>query len=169
MGEQHFQDMGDHQTNLPLLQHYTSTLQSHHQDLVTRLWIESKKLWYIVGPSIFSRVTSYSILVISQAFAGHLNDLDLAAFSIAVTVVIGFDMGLMVYPPLCFHPLLCFSNLIFVFQFSWEWQALWRRYVGRRMGRRNTTCWECICSAHGSFSSYAVFCCCLFSSLRLRF
>ncbi|CAK9320563.1 unnamed protein product [Citrullus colocynthis] len=87
--------MGDHQTNLPLLQHYTSTLQSHHQDLVTRLWIESKKLWYIVGPSIFSRVTSYSILVISQAFAGHLNDLDLAAFSIAVTVVIGFDMGLM--------------------------------------------------------------------------
>uniref|UniRef100_A0A9I9CSB6 Protein DETOXIFICATION n=1 Tax=Cucumis melo TaxID=3656 RepID=A0A9I9CSB6_CUCME len=82
--------------NVPLLQHSTSTFQPHHQDhLLTRIWIESKKLWLIVGPSIFSRIVTYSVLVISQAFAGHLNDLDLAAFSIAFNVVIGFDMGLL--------------------------------------------------------------------------
>uniref|UniRef100_A0A0A0KK01 Protein DETOXIFICATION n=1 Tax=Cucumis sativus TaxID=3659 RepID=A0A0A0KK01_CUCSA len=88
--------MSQHQINVPLLQHSTSTFQPHHQDyLPTRIWIESKKLWYIVGPSIFSRIISYSILVLAQAFAGHLNDLDLAALSIAVNVIIGFDIGLL--------------------------------------------------------------------------
>ncbi|XP_022950622.1 protein DETOXIFICATION 27-like isoform X1 [Cucurbita moschata] len=87
--------MDEQQVNVPLLQDCSATLQPHNQDIVTRFWIESKKLWHIVGPSIFSRIVSYSILIIAQAFAGHLNDLDLAAFSIAVTVVIGFDMGLL--------------------------------------------------------------------------
>ncbi|KAG7034218.1 Protein DETOXIFICATION 27 [Cucurbita argyrosperma subsp. argyrosperma] len=87
--------MDEQQVNVPLLQDCSATLQPHNQDIVTRFWIESKKLWHIVGPSIFSRIISYSILIIAQAFAGHLNDLDLAAFSIAVTVVIGFDMGLL--------------------------------------------------------------------------
>ncbi|XP_022978468.1 protein DETOXIFICATION 27-like isoform X2 [Cucurbita maxima] len=87
--------MDEQQVNVPLLQDCSATLQPHNQDIVTRFWIESKKLWNIVGPSIFSRIISYSILIIAQAFAGHLNDLDLAAFSIAVTVVIGFDMGLL--------------------------------------------------------------------------
>lgn len=35
------------------------------------------------------------MLVITQAFAGHLGDLDLAAISIATNVVLGFDFGLM--------------------------------------------------------------------------
>uniref|UniRef100_A0A0A0KGP7 Protein DETOXIFICATION n=1 Tax=Cucumis sativus TaxID=3659 RepID=A0A0A0KGP7_CUCSA len=88
--------MSQHQINDPLLQHSTSTFQPHHQDyLLTRIGIESKKLWYIVGPSIFSRIISYTVLVLAQAFAGHLNDFDLAAFSIAVNVIIGFDMGLL--------------------------------------------------------------------------
>lgn len=60
-----------------------------------RVWIESKKLWRIVGPAIFSRVVTYSMNVITQAFAGHLGDLDLAAMSIANTVVVGFNFGLM--------------------------------------------------------------------------
>ncbi|KAK8631745.1 hypothetical protein V6N13_028525 [Hibiscus sabdariffa] len=60
-----------------------------------RVWVESKKLWQIVGPAIFSRLTSYSMLVITQAFAGHLGDLELAAISIANNVVVGFDFGLL--------------------------------------------------------------------------
>nr|QEY08348.1 MATE efflux family protein member 2f [Crocus sativus] len=63
--------------------------------LKDRTWIESKKLWKIVGPAIFSRVVSYSMNVITQAFAGHLGDLELAAMSIANTVVVGFNFGLM--------------------------------------------------------------------------
>ncbi|XVF15264.1 hypothetical protein REPUB_Repub09cG0136100 [Reevesia pubescens] len=63
--------------------------------LAKRVWIESKKLWQIVGPAIFSRLASYSMLVITQAFAGHLGDLELAAISIANNVVVGFDFGLL--------------------------------------------------------------------------
>ncbi|KAM7262213.1 hypothetical protein ACFE04_021290 [Oxalis oulophora] len=66
-----------------------------NQSLTTRVWIESKKLWQIVGPAIFSRVASYSMLVITQAFAGHLGDLELAAISIANNVIVGFDFGLL--------------------------------------------------------------------------
>uniref|UniRef100_A0A0D9Z360 Protein DETOXIFICATION n=1 Tax=Oryza glumipatula TaxID=40148 RepID=A0A0D9Z360_9ORYZ len=60
-----------------------------------RVWEESRKLWVIVAPAIFSRVVTYSMNVITQAFAGHLGDLELAAISIANTVVVGFNFGLM--------------------------------------------------------------------------
>ncbi|KAG2542875.1 protein DETOXIFICATION 27-like [Panicum virgatum] len=64
-------------------------------DLGRRVWEESRKLWVIVAPAIFSRVVTYSMNVITQAFAGHLGDLELAAISIANTVVVGFNFGLM--------------------------------------------------------------------------
>ncbi|XP_038998369.1 protein DETOXIFICATION 27-like [Hibiscus syriacus] len=66
-----------------------------NQALTKRVWVESKKLWEIVGPAIFSRLASYSMLVITQAFAGHLGDLELAAISIANNVIVGFDFGLL--------------------------------------------------------------------------
>ncbi|KAI4325976.1 hypothetical protein MLD38_031335 [Melastoma candidum] len=69
------------------------------QSLGRRVMIESKKLWHIVGPSIISRLASYSMFVITQAFAGHLGDLELAAISISVNVIVGFDFGLLVRPP----------------------------------------------------------------------
>nr|QEY08342.1 MATE efflux family protein member 2e [Crocus sativus] len=63
--------------------------------LKERAFIESKKLWRIVGPAIFSRVVTYSMNVITQAFAGHLGDLELGAMSIANNVVVGFNFGLL--------------------------------------------------------------------------
>ncbi|XP_042468023.1 protein DETOXIFICATION 21-like [Zingiber officinale] len=42
-------------------------------------WIESKKLWQIVGLAIFSKVSLYSINIIMHAFVGHLGDLELAS------------------------------------------------------------------------------------------
>lgn len=72
-----------------------SDQDDENQSLSTRVWIESKKLWNIVGPAIFSRIASYSMLVITQAFAGHLGDLELAAISIANNVIVGFDFGLL--------------------------------------------------------------------------
>ena len=67
--------------------------------LCSGVWAESRKLWDIVGPAIFSRIATYSMNVITQAFAGHLGDLELAAISIANTVVVGFNFGLMVRAP----------------------------------------------------------------------
>lgn len=67
------------------------------KDMGRRIWVETKKLWSIVGPAIFSRVASYSMNIISQAFSGHIGEVELAAFSIANTVIVGFNFGLLVY------------------------------------------------------------------------
>ncbi|KAJ4970409.1 hypothetical protein NE237_003508 [Protea cynaroides] len=56
--------------------------------VIQRIWVESKKIWQIAGPAIFSRVALYAMTLIIQAFAGHLGNLDLAAISIASTVII---------------------------------------------------------------------------------
>lgn len=61
--------------------------------VVRQTWFESKKMWVIAGPSILSRLAMYSMTVITQAFAGHLSDLDLAAISISSTVIIAITFG----------------------------------------------------------------------------
>ncbi|KAL6649367.1 hypothetical protein ACP70R_013591 [Stipagrostis hirtigluma subsp. patula] len=61
-----------------------------------RAWEESRKLWVIVGPAVFSRIATYSMNVITQCFAGHLGDLELASVSFANTVLVGFNYGLMI-------------------------------------------------------------------------
>ncbi|KAI3869336.1 hypothetical protein MKW92_036495 [Papaver armeniacum] len=89
--------------NVPLLEEYSSpstTLKLYHDeetqdDLPSRVWVESKKLWYIAGPSIIIRLASNSILLITQAFSGHLGELQLASVSISVTVIVGFTFGLL--------------------------------------------------------------------------
>lgn len=69
---------------------------SNDDSLVSKTWKESKKLWQIAGPSIFSRLAMFSMTVITQAFAGHLGDLNLAAISIATTVIISISFGFLV-------------------------------------------------------------------------
>ncbi|XP_068344305.1 protein DETOXIFICATION 27-like isoform X1 [Pyrus communis] len=81
----------------------TLLLCHHHQDqedaedcnLIRRTWQESKELWQIAGPSIFSRIAMFSVTVITQSFAGHLSDLDLTAISIVTTVIISISFGFM--------------------------------------------------------------------------
>ncbi|KAL8159281.1 hypothetical protein V2J09_000818 [Rumex salicifolius] len=62
----------------------------------TRLLIESTKLWQIAGPSIFSRISSFTMNIVTAAIAGHLGDLELASVTIANTVIVGFNFGLLV-------------------------------------------------------------------------
>ncbi|KAL4649427.1 hypothetical protein ACB092_01G013000 [Castanea dentata] len=85
--------------NEPLLPESTTTevgfKDEEKKDLSSRVWIETKKLWQIVGPAIFSRIASYTMNVITQAFAGHLGEVELAAISIANTVIVGFNFGLL--------------------------------------------------------------------------
>ncbi|GAB4844975.1 hypothetical protein Ancab_038368, partial [Ancistrocladus abbreviatus] len=38
------------------------------EKLTRRVWIESKKLWYIAGPSTLSRVASFSVILTSLPF-----------------------------------------------------------------------------------------------------
>ncbi|KFK28218.1 hypothetical protein AALP_AA8G488000 [Arabis alpina] len=79
---------------VPLLKN-SHTAEEEGGGLKNRTWVETKKLWRIVGPAIFSRLTTYSTLVITQAFAGHLGDLELAAISIVNNVTVGFNFGLL--------------------------------------------------------------------------
>ncbi|XP_038884305.1 protein DETOXIFICATION 27-like [Benincasa hispida] len=65
------------------------------EDFMSKFWVETQKLWLIVGPSIFSRVSNYTMNIITQAFAGRLGDVPLASISIANTVLVGFNFGLL--------------------------------------------------------------------------
>ncbi|KAG5612712.1 hypothetical protein H5410_023993 [Solanum commersonii] len=64
------------------------------KDMKTRVWIETKKLWHIDGPTIFSRIGTYTMNIITQGFAGHIGEVELAAITISNTVIVGFSFGL---------------------------------------------------------------------------
>ncbi|PSS30125.1 Protein DETOXIFICATION like [Actinidia chinensis var. chinensis] len=89
------------EAKVPLLDCSSSTVQSKYGedeknlDPTWRVWIESKKLWHIVGPTVVSRLASFSTFFIAQAVAGHLGDRQLAAVSIASNVIIGINYGLL--------------------------------------------------------------------------
>ncbi|KAG9139230.1 hypothetical protein Leryth_011243 [Lithospermum erythrorhizon] len=63
--------------------------------LSKRVWIESKKMWVIAGPAIFTRASTFGLGVISQAFIGHIGPTELAAFSIVQTVLLRFANGIL--------------------------------------------------------------------------
>jgi MATE family multidrug resistance protein len=73
--------------------------------LAKEVWGESKKLWVVAGPAAFTRLTFYGMTVVSQAFAGHIGDLELAAFSIATTVISGLSFGFFVSTLLICYPI----------------------------------------------------------------
>ncbi|GLJ07624.1 hypothetical protein SUGI_0071160 [Cryptomeria japonica] len=62
----------------------------------TRFCIESKALWKIAAPAICSRLANFGLSVITQAFVGHIGEFELAAFSMVITVVVGFTSGILV-------------------------------------------------------------------------
>ncbi|KAL8137887.1 hypothetical protein V2J09_003888 [Rumex salicifolius] len=66
------------------------------------LWVESKKLWYLAGPAIFSSLCQYSLGAVTQVFAGHVSTIALAAVSVENSVIAGFSFGIMVRLDLSF-------------------------------------------------------------------
>lgn len=102
------QDEEEEVGNEPLLISQPQVDDPHHShqrqqsdgfDLISRAWLESKKIWKIAGPSIFSRLSMFSLTVITQSFAGHLGDLQLSAISISTTVIISITFGFLVKIP----------------------------------------------------------------------
>ncbi|KAI3859898.1 hypothetical protein MKX03_016533 [Papaver bracteatum] len=79
----------------PLLEGSNGYHSQNKNDLARRVWIESKKLWHTAGPGIFNRISAFSITVSTQAFAGHLGNLELASVAISINVFFGFSFGLM--------------------------------------------------------------------------
>lgn len=73
----------------------------HHKkkklSLVKEFSDESRNLWEIAGPAIFTAVCQYSMGALTQTFAGLVGDLELAAFSVENSVIAGLGFGVMVY------------------------------------------------------------------------
>ncbi|XP_022863769.1 protein DETOXIFICATION 35-like isoform X1 [Olea europaea var. sylvestris] len=57
--------------------------------------IESGKLWRIGGPIAFQIVCQYGTSAVAIMFVGHLGDIELSAFSIALSVISTFSFGLL--------------------------------------------------------------------------
>ena len=66
------------------------------KDFSTQFFLESKKLWYLAGPAIFTSLAQYSLGAITSILCGHLSAIDLAAFSVENSIIAGFCFGLMV-------------------------------------------------------------------------
>ncbi|KAM1133349.1 hypothetical protein ACFX19_043317 [Malus domestica] len=91
-------DVGNDNQNTPLL----VSNHSGHEDggekkvgFVKQYGIESKKLWKIAGPAIFTSLCQYSLGALTQTFAGFVGDLELAAVSIENSVIAGLAFGVM--------------------------------------------------------------------------
>jgi MATE family multidrug resistance protein len=101
------QDQQQHQLqSLPVARNTSSTaiFAAHAADIpeikgpgdfYRQFLIESKKLWYLAGPAIFTSICQYSLGAITQVFAGHVSTIALAAISIENSVIAGFSFGIM--------------------------------------------------------------------------
>ncbi|OMO74987.1 Multi antimicrobial extrusion protein [Corchorus olitorius] len=63
--------------------------------LVKEFGYESKRLWHIAGPAIFTSICQYSLGALTQTFAGQVSELDLAAVSVENSVIAGLAFGVM--------------------------------------------------------------------------
>ncbi|KZV41028.1 protein TRANSPARENT TESTA 12 [Dorcoceras hygrometricum] len=58
-------------------------------------WIETVKLWRIGGPIAFQILCQFGTNSVTNMFVGHLGDVELSAFAIALSVVGTFSFGFM--------------------------------------------------------------------------
>lgn len=81
-------------------------------NLKGRIYEESKKIWKVGMPGIISRVSSFGIIVVTQAFIGHKSSMDLAAYALVQTLCVRFVNGILVTP--CLIPTIwcVFLNII---------------------------------------------------------
>ena len=87
----------------PLLDNNVNSPPSvvHHEEekplkIVHKFAVESKKPWKIAGPTIITALSQYSLGAFTSTFVGHVNELDLAAFSVENSVIAGFAFGFLV-------------------------------------------------------------------------
>ncbi|XP_039065456.1 protein DETOXIFICATION 31-like [Hibiscus syriacus] len=66
------------------------------RDFFREYMVESKKLWFLAGPAIFTTICQLSLGAITQVFSGQVGTLALAAVSVESSVIVGFSFGVMV-------------------------------------------------------------------------
>ncbi|CAI9093008.1 OLC1v1028405C3 [Oldenlandia corymbosa var. corymbosa] len=101
--------MEDHNTHkLPLLNETSTSIISRAEseesdtgtitgvtDFFREFFIESKKVWYLAGPSILTTVCQYGLGALTQIYAGQLGTIQLAAVSMENSVIAGLGCGIL--------------------------------------------------------------------------
>ncbi|XP_021282156.1 protein DETOXIFICATION 24-like [Herrania umbratica] len=64
-------------------------------ELKGRVWSESRKLWRIAFPAMLTKLTSFGMFVVTQAFIGHLSNVELAAYSLIQIITVRFAYGIL--------------------------------------------------------------------------
>ncbi|CAM8997518.1 unnamed protein product [Rhodiola kirilowii] len=64
-------------------------------DLKDRIWTESQKIWRVGFPGMLSRLGSFGILVVTQAFVGHVDQTHLAAYALTQVISVRFSDGIL--------------------------------------------------------------------------
>ncbi|XP_028101771.1 protein DETOXIFICATION 29-like [Camellia sinensis] len=68
---------------------------SQIQTFFREFYAESKKLWFLASPAIFTSICQYSLGAITKVFAGQLGTSELAAVSVENSIIAGFAYGIM--------------------------------------------------------------------------
>ena len=87
--------MGD-ELKEKLLQNNSEASVEEEEPLRKKVWKESKKMWVVAGPAIFTRFSTFGITVVSQAFIGHIGSTELAGYALVMTVLVRFANGILV-------------------------------------------------------------------------
>ncbi|XP_038726034.1 protein DETOXIFICATION 21-like [Tripterygium wilfordii] len=72
-----------------------SEVDEEEVPLKKRVWCETKKMWAVAGPAVFTRFSIFGVTVVSQAFVGHIGPTELAAYSLVFTVFLRFANGIL--------------------------------------------------------------------------
>ncbi|CAN1765235.1 Protein DETOXIFICATION 21 [Linum perenne] len=73
----------------------TDSSEVEEVTLRSKVWTETKTLWIVAAPAIFTRFSTFGINVVSQAFIGHIGPTELAAYSLVFTVLLRFCNGVL--------------------------------------------------------------------------
>ncbi|XP_019223372.1 PREDICTED: protein DETOXIFICATION 21-like isoform X2 [Nicotiana attenuata] len=63
--------------------------------LKDKLWDETKKMWVIAAPAMFTKFSTFGVTVISHSFVGHIGSNELAAYALVSTVLLRFGNGIL--------------------------------------------------------------------------
>ncbi|KAK4752761.1 hypothetical protein SAY87_021559 [Trapa incisa] len=65
------------------------------KNVIREFGSESKRLWKLAGPAIFTSICQYSLGALTQTFAGLVGEIELAAVSVENSVIAGLAFGVM--------------------------------------------------------------------------
>ncbi|KAI4386615.1 hypothetical protein MLD38_004533 [Melastoma candidum] len=60
------------------------------------VWVESSKIWRIAFPAMLTRVSTFGVLIVTQAFIGHVGATQLAAYAFIQILGVRFVNGILI-------------------------------------------------------------------------